>query len=260
MEPFAARVCAGSADAAGAPLASGAGPALHSARGSRHARQPHRRGFNAAMAPRVPSREGASPEARARRRAARVAAHVACSTTGGDASLGRSRRATLERLVQGAALPDDRAPTSDAVLLGVTPWRHVTQERVDAFADATDDPQFIHRADAVERGSPLPWPIAHGYLTLCLLTRDAGELAPMPDVAYNLNYGVDHVRFLRPVPVGARIRAAVSLIGATLLPCNAQGKYPAKLRFALRCEVEGRDAEGPAMVAETLGHPIFHEE
>lgn len=91
--------------------------------------------------------------------------------------------------------------------------------------------------------------------------QDVGQAMPLPDVLYNLNRGVDKLRFLRPVPVGSRLRARVRLAGVELLPAleGARG-WPAKLRVAVEAEVEGEEDLGPAMVVELLGHPVFPEQ
>ena len=92
------------------------------------------------------------------------------------------------------------------------------------------------------------------------LMQDVGQLIPLPDVLFFLNYGVDRLRFLRPVPVGSRLRACVRLTGVDLLPeIKAARGWPAKLRMAVEAEVEGEETLGPAMVVELLGHPVFPE-
>ena len=130
-------------------------------------------------------------EGAALRRAARISAHLTGDGRRGapevgprgdvsgetlraaseSAGRGRSRAASLARLCGAAAALPSSSERSSHVLLGHTPWREVSQARVDAFAASTDDFQYIHMADAAERGSPLGRPVAHGYLLLCLLTK-----------------------------------------------------------------------------------------
>ena len=89
--------------------------------------------------------------------------------------------------------------------LGPTTWREVTQERIEAFASATDDPQWIHTDPVRAADGPFGTTIAHGYLTLSLCVPMLGEVLP-PSGGMLLNYGVDRVRFPAPVPSGARVR------------------------------------------------------
>lgn len=91
--------------------------------------------------------------------------------------------------------------------LGASGWIEVTQELVDAFADATDDHQWIHvDADRAADG-PFGTTIAHGFWTLAMLPSMIGELVTVPDAAMGVNYGSDRVRLTAPVPVGSRVRA-----------------------------------------------------
>ena len=103
----------------------------------------------------------------------------------------------------------------------VSDWLPITQQRVDAFADATGDHQWIHvDAERARRESPFGGPIAHGHLTLSLLVmlRDLVDPAKaFPGVRQAVNYGLDKVRFPAPVPVGARIRARFTLFSVFLL-------------------------------------------
>ncbi|WKZ81761.1 MAG: MaoC family dehydratase [Acidimicrobiia bacterium] len=130
--------------------------------------------------------------------------------------------------------------------IGVGDWLEVTQERVDAFADVTDDHQWIHQAGEAAESGPFGGPIAHGFLTLSLLTpltrdvtRSLGEGARMA-----VNYGLDKVRFITPVRVGSRIRGRVVLLEATPIEGGVQ------LKNQVTIEIEG--AERPAAVVESL--------
>jgi acyl dehydratase len=128
--------------------------------------------------------------------------------------------------------------------LGYTDWRLITQERVNGFADATDDHQWIHvdvdRAKEGFFGST----IAHGYLSLALIPSFMSELYRVDGLRMGINYGLNKVRFARPVPVGSRIRAGAEIIDVKGTPSGTL----ASLRVVI--EVEGLDK--PACIAETL--------
>ncbi|GAA1268238.1 MaoC family dehydratase [Planotetraspora silvatica] len=128
--------------------------------------------------------------------------------------------------------------------LGYTDWREITQERVNGFADATDDHQWIHvdvdRAKEGLFGST----IAHGYLSLALIPSFTSELFRVDGLKMGINYGLNKVRFARPVPVGSRIRAGAEIIDVKGTPSGTL----ASLRVVI--EVEGLDK--PACIAETL--------
>jgi acyl dehydratase len=131
--------------------------------------------------------------------------------------------------------------------LGVSGWMTVDQSRINAFADCTEDHQWIHvDVDRAKRESPFRAPIAHGYLMLSLIAPLSMEIGVLPqDVAAGFNYGLDKVRFPAPVRAGARVRLRVVLVG--IEPKDA-GQLVIKMRNTL--EIEGSDK--PAIVAETL--------
>jgi acyl dehydratase len=131
--------------------------------------------------------------------------------------------------------------------LGVSQWVAIEQSRIDAFAACTGDRQWIHvDVERAKRESPFGAPIAHGYLTLAMIASLSMEIGIIPkDAAAGLNYGIDKVRFLAPVPAGARVRLRVWLIG---LEPREGGQTIMKTRNTL--EVEG--SEKPALIAETL--------
>jgi len=91
--------------------------------------------------------------------------------------------------------------------LGPTAWREIDQARVDAFAAATDDPQWIHVDPERAAAGPFGTTIAHGFLTLSLLVSMLAEVLAVDGYALTVNYGLNRVRFPAPVPVGRRIRA-----------------------------------------------------
>ena len=125
-------------------------------------------------------------------------------------------------------------------------WLEITQERVNQFADATNDHQFIHVDIDKARATPLGGTIAHGFLSLSLLTFLTTQNALLPDnLAMVLNYGSDKVRYLAPVRVGKRIRARQTIT-------DVSEKQPGRwlLKTDVTVEIEGEKT--PALVAETL--------
>ncbi|HYH22944.1 MAG TPA: MaoC family dehydratase [Azospirillum sp.] len=97
-------------------------------------------------------------------------------------------------------------------ILGVSDWVSVEQERIQAFADATGDQQWIHvDPERCERESPYRTTIAHGYLTLSLLPMLSAQVVTVDGIAARLNYGLNRVRFPGPVPAGSRVRATFRL-------------------------------------------------
>ena len=128
--------------------------------------------------------------------------------------------------------------------IGPTEWLTITQERVDTFADATGDHQWIHVDPERAAQGPFGGTIAHGYLTLSLVPWVAGELFALETEGAKLNYGVNKVRFPHPVPVGARIRGTVTIADVSDVPAGKQ----MITRYAI--EIEG--VAKPACVAETV--------
>jgi acyl dehydratase len=135
---------------------------------------------------------------------------------------------------------------SDAVgqELGASDWLEVTQERVDAFADATGDHQWIHVDVERAASGPFGGTIAHGYLTLSLIPQLTPQIFVLDTPGAKLNYGVNKVRFPSPVPVGSRIRATATIAEVTDVPAGKQ------LVTRYTIETEGQDK--PACVAETV--------
>jgi acyl dehydratase len=128
--------------------------------------------------------------------------------------------------------------------LGYTEWQELTQERVNLFADATDDHQFIHVDIEAAKHTPFGGTIAHGFLTLSLLSPIVGRLLRVTDAAMGMNYGLDRVRFPAPLPVGRRFRGGAELIAVDDVPGGVQVK--------VRVTVEVENAPKPACVAEFL--------
>jgi acyl dehydratase len=128
--------------------------------------------------------------------------------------------------------------------LGASEWIPVTQERVDLFADATDDHQWIHTDPLRAAEGPFGGTIAHGYLTLSLLIPLFNELLEVRGVAMSINYGLEKVRFPSPVPVGAKIR----LLGRVESVDDVAGG----VQMALAFTVENDGSPKPACVAHAL--------
>ncbi len=128
--------------------------------------------------------------------------------------------------------------------LGFTDWQEMTQERVNQFADATDDHQFIHVDVERAKDTPFGGTIAHGYLTLSLMAPVMGELLNVSDAKMGLNYGLGKVRFPAPLPVGKRWRGGGEIVDVSEVPGGLQVKVKGTI------EVEG--GEKPACVAECL--------
>jgi len=131
--------------------------------------------------------------------------------------------------------------------LGVSDWVAIDQARIDAFASCTGDNQWIHvDVERAKRESPFGGPVAHGYLTLSMVASLAMQVGVIPkDAAAGLNYGIEKVRFLAPVPAGRRVRLRVVLAG---IEPRDGGQVIMKTQNTL--EVEG--SQKPALVAETL--------
>jgi acyl dehydratase len=128
--------------------------------------------------------------------------------------------------------------------LGTSDWLTVTQERIDTFADATGDHQWIHVDVERAKDGPFGGTIAHGYLTLSLIPVLAAELFTVRGVRMAVNYGTDKVRFPAPVPAGSRVRDAAVLIDAV--------DTAAGVRLTVRHTIELEGFAKPACVADTL--------
>lgn len=129
--------------------------------------------------------------------------------------------------------------------LGASPWQVVAQQRVDTFADATDDHQWVHVDPERAAHGPFGGTIAHGYLTLSLVPSMLKQLMVIADHGRGTNYGLERVRFTAPVKVGAEIRLVASVPSAT-----RRDDGGVQYRVALRVEVNGQ--ERPAMVGESI--------
>ena len=140
-----------------------------------------------------------------------------------------------------ADLEELKALTGTEVAL--SDWIDINQQRVDRFADATSDHQWIHvDAERCKRESPFGGPVAHGFLTLSLLPAMFENALRMLDVRMALNYGLNKVRFPAPVPAGSRLRAHLTLASIDAIEGGAQ------LVWSVVVECEG--SERPVCVAE----------
>lgn len=133
--------------------------------------------------------------------------------------------------------------------LGESDWLEVTQGRIDTFADATDDHQWIHCDPERAASGPFGTTIAHGYLTLSLVIPLLEQLFVIENKTTSINYGLEKVRFTAPVPVGSRIRLRASLVDATEVPSGVQ--------VTLNCVVEIEGQERPACVATVVHRHLF---
>ena len=144
-----------------------------------------------------------------------------------------------------ASLDQIRARAGSEV--GVSSWLKVDQGRIEAFADATEDRQFIHVDPDDAARTPFGGTIAHGFLTLSLLSRMAAEATLVPEgLKMAVNYGFDRIRFLAPVRSGSQVRGRFTLDS---IEEKAPGQW--LLRHAVTVEIEGEDK--PALTAQWLG-------
>ena len=144
-----------------------------------------------------------------------------------------------------ASLDEIRARVGQEV--GVSSWLMVDQARIDAFAEATEDRQFIHVDPAAAAQTVFGGTIAHGFLTLSLLSRMGAEAMLIPEgVKMAVNYGFERMRFLAPVRAGKRVRGRFTLD-------SVEEKAPGQwlLRHSVSVEIEGEDK--PALTAQWLG-------
>ncbi len=138
--------------------------------------------------------------------------------------------------------------------VGLTDWMTIEQERIDQFADATDDHQYIHVDAEKAAQTPFGGTIAHGFLTLSLLSAlsSRGGGLKLENTVMGINYGLDRVRFVHPVRSGQRVRGRFRL-------SSAEEKSPGRYltRYAATVEIEGE--EKPALVADWLGMTVVRQ-
>ncbi len=141
--------------------------------------------------------------------------------------------------------------------IGPTEWFTIEQDRVNGFADVTEDHQWIHIDKERAASGPFGTTIAHGFLTLSLLSHLVSELRSVEGVRMGINYGLNKVRFPAPVPVGSRIRAVGSRIRARsmMVSCEPTGDGAVQAVNRVTVEVEGNPK--PACVADWVSRFYF---
>ena len=131
--------------------------------------------------------------------------------------------------------------------LGASPWIEVDQKAIDTFADVTGDHQFIHVDPAAAAETPFGGTIAHGFLTLSLLSQMAAHVMLVPDTTrMAVNYGFEKVRFIAPVRSGKRVRGHFTL-------ASAEEKRPGQWQFVHHVTVEIEGEDKPALTADWIG-------
>jgi acyl dehydratase len=144
-----------------------------------------------------------------------------------------------------ASLDDIRARVG--IEIGASDWILVDQQRIDQFAETTEDRQFIHVDPAAAAQTPFGGTIAHGFLSLSLLSRMAADVMQVPDATkMAVNYGLDRVRFIAPVRSGSRVRGRFTLDAV-------EDKAPGQLLLRHTVTVEIESSGKPALTAQWLG-------
>jgi acyl dehydratase len=129
--------------------------------------------------------------------------------------------------------------------LGTSSWVTIEQDRIDTFAEATGDHQWIHVEPERAKDGPFGSTIAHGFLTLSLIPALSWEVYTIEGARLSVNYGLNKLRFITPVKVGSRVRAHLTVASVEDVPGDA-------LQVAMNVTIELEGAEKPAAVAETL--------
>ena len=138
--------------------------------------------------------------------------------------------------------------------VGVSKWFEIDQARIDAFADLTEDHQFIHiDPDRAAKETPFGGTIAHGFLTMSMVTAMSYDCLPeIEGVEMGVNYGLDKLRFVSPVPSGARVRGHF-----VLSSCEERKPGEVTMSWTVTVEIEGQ--EKPALAAEWLTRQFFNK-
>jgi acyl dehydratase len=145
----------------------------------------------------------------------------------------------------------DEAVAAVGQELGVSEWKEIDQKRIDAFADVTEDHQWIHvDVDRAEAESPYGAPIAHGFLTLSLIPALSKDNFRVEKARLAINYGLNKVRFIAAVPVGSRVRVRSELVDAAKVDDNT-------VNMTVRHTVEIDGSTKPAAVADLIVRIIF---
>jgi len=141
----------------------------------------------------------------------------------------------------------ERIRSKVGTLVGTSPWIEIGQQAIDAFAEVTGDHQFIHVDPEAAKDSPFGSTVAHGFLTLSLLSQMAYSAMYLPpDMRMSANYGFERVRFLAPVRAGKRVRGHFTLV-------EMEEKRPGEWRFLHNVSVEIEGEDKPALIADWIG-------
>lgn len=133
--------------------------------------------------------------------------------------------------------------------LGFSDWIEITQQRIDQFAEATGDHQWIHTDPERARSGPFGTTIAHGYLTQSLVNLFLPQILEVRGISMGINYGTDRVRFPAPVPVGSQVRGGAELLAVETVKGGA-------VQATIRVTVEIRGGERPAAVVDTISRYV----
>ncbi len=151
-----------------------------------------------------------------------------------------------------ASLADIRARVGEDI--GTSPWITIDQPTIDTFAQVTGDPQFIHIDPVAAAATPFGGTIAHGFLTLSLLSQMASGIMLLPTGALmGVNYGFDRVRFIQAVRSGSRVRGRFALTAC-------EEKKPGQIQFTHQVTVEIDGDEKPALIADWIGQVFLQQE
>ena len=143
-------------------------------------------------------------------------------------------------------VPKNEMTNAVGMKLGPSDWIELSQQRINAFADCTEDHQFIHVDEAKAKATPFGGTIAHGFLTLSLLAGLIEKIGVTPEnTVMGMNYGFDKIRFLAPVKSGKRVRMVGEVLSVDQKDANRF-----LITFGVSIEIEGEDT--PALVAEFL--------
>ncbi|MBN8551897.1 MAG: MaoC family dehydratase [Caulobacterales bacterium] len=154
-------------------------------------------------------------------------------------------------MIDGPTITTDELIARIGQEVGVSDWIEIDQARIDAFAACTEDHQFIHVDPVRAIETPFGGTIAHGFLTLSLMSQMSYQAAPvLAGLAMGVNYGFDKLRFIQPVRAGSRVRGRFKLISA-----EEKGVGRWLIKNEVTVEIEGGDK--PALIAEWLGMQIL---
>lgn len=147
------------------------------------------------------------------------------------------------------SIPLAELPGRLGEVLGTSPWLTIDQARIDAFARATEDLQWIHTDPARAAAGPFGATIAHGFLTLSLLSWMGEHAFEIPHLRMSINYGLNRVRFPAPLPVGSRVRGVFRLLACEQIDGGSQ--------VTVEATVEREGSTRPVCVAESVSRRYF---